>query len=306
MTLADVNADGRLDIIVSETFFANDNIQIFLQQAGGGFPFSDDITLADAGINDPDKILAVDLDGDELVDVVSANNSSNNITAFFQTSAGVFNTTPVTITDASLDSPTSVAAADMDGDGRLDLVVANGGALNTLQVFRQTAARVFQPTTTIDPNDLTVMNLPQAVVAVDIDRDGDIDLASGDDINGSLTIFLQVSPGVFDSNLGTADTDPAFQVTPANNKVRDLEMADVDGDGDLDLITSNNAGDSLLVFRQTAPGQFETEPVSVLTTDTLAGPVGIAVADIDGDGTVEIGSANTTSGNITIFSTNQR
>jgi hypothetical protein len=80
-------------------------------------------------------VTAADLDGDGDQDIVSANEFSGNLTAFFQLSPGSFADAPLTLGGATTTTePTSIATADLDGDGDQDLVSANSGGHN-LTVF---------------------------------------------------------------------------------------------------------------------------------------------------------------------------
>jgi hypothetical protein len=163
-------------------------------------------------------------------------------------------------------SPNSVAAADLDGDGDLDLVSANrdAGQANPfgsdLTIFYQDSPGGFG-TAPLVLSSSSSNNTPLSVAAADLDGDGDLDLAfanknpsSVDPSTGSdLRVFLQLSPGSFALNPvtlgGVAITDGPCA----------LAAADLDGDGDLDLASTNEGGDDLTLFLQDAPVSFRLE-----------------------------------------------
>ena len=114
----------------------SDNLTVFLQDPGspGSFPTEPSATLATG--HRPTSVTAADLNGDGALDLVSANEGSDNLTVFFQDPGdpGSF-TEPTAIGGPGItDLARSVTAADLNGDGALDLVSANLGSDN-LTVF---------------------------------------------------------------------------------------------------------------------------------------------------------------------------
>jgi hypothetical protein len=80
-----------------------------------------------------------------------------------------------------------------------------------------------------------------------------------------------------------------------------VAVADVDGDGDQDLVSANFDGDTLTVFFQTGPGAFHPDPLSLGSAATTDAPSSVAVADVDGDGDQDLVSANHTGDTLTVF-----
>jgi len=154
----------------------------------------------------------------------------DNLTIFFQLSPGCFEKTPLTLGgDMVMQGPFSVAAADLDGDGDLDLVSANRDG-DDLTVFFQLSAGSFA----LDPvrlGDSATLEGPCSVAAADLDGDGDQDLVSANELGRDLTAFFQLSPGSFETaplRLGSGGAFPASVLA-----------TDLDGDGDQDLILGN-------------------------------------------------------------------
>ena len=80
-----------------------------------------------------------------------------------------------------------------------------------------------------------------------------------------------------------------------------VNAADFDGGGDLDIVAASFGTDALVVFRQVQPSVFETSSDDVLSDPVLiAGPRAAVAVDLDGDGDVELVSAND-GNNVTIL-----
>src|SRR5262249_36563724 len=139
----------------------------------------------------------------------------------------------------------AVTQADLDGDGDTDLVYADANASH-LTVFWKTGPGTFDPTPTIVGGPSSTV-FPLAVRAADLDGDGDLDLVSANadtQSSSTLTVFWQTAPGVFNpvpTTLGGPSVSPGAW---------SVQAADLDGDGDLDLVSANQYGHSLTVFWQ--------------------------------------------------------
>jgi hypothetical protein len=184
-------------------------------------------------------VVAADLDGDGDQDLVSANLAGNDITIFLQLSPGSFAGAPQALGGPGVtDGPFALAAADVDGDGDQDLVSANSDG-NDLTVFLLGGSLAGTP---LVLGGAGVTDGPFSVAAADFDGNGDLDLASANSDGNDLTVFLQLAPGRFAARPlvlgGPGRTDRPFSVA----------AADIDGDGDPDLVSANASGDDLTVF----------------------------------------------------------
>ncbi|MCA8974506.1 MAG: VCBS repeat-containing protein [Planctomycetes bacterium] len=227
-------------------------------------------------------------------------------------------------------SPLGMAAADLDGDGDLDVVVPNASN-DTVSVFIQEGPRTFTALTPVP-----TASGPRSIAVADLDGDGDLDFVTGNLNGNSLTVCYQVSPAVFspepplatgsgpisvaiadldgdrdldlvccnqnDSNL-TVFIQTGYHVFTAQPTVATgarpwwVTSADLDGDGDLDLISADFDGDSLTLLVQGPPGTFTTQ-------QTLAagdGPQSVAAADLDGDGDIDLACASSFSNEVIVF-----
>jgi hypothetical protein len=184
-------------------------------------------------------------------------------------------------------------AADLDGDGDQDLVSANEFGDN-LTVFFQLSPGSFGATPLTLGGPGTTYG-PLSVAAADLDGDGNQDLVSANRNGNNLTVFFQLSPGSFGAAPHTLGGFPTTE-SPVS-----VAAADLDGDGDQDLVSANLFGDNLTVFLQLSPRSFAASPLTLGGSASTNGPVSVAVADIDGDGDQDLVSANSHGFDLTVF-----
>jgi hypothetical protein len=183
--------------------------------------------------------VAVDVNGDGNLDVLTANFGSNTVSVRLGNGRGDFSgTTEVPVSN----NPISVVAADVDGDGNLDLLAASLTG-NRVSVRLGNGQGSFSGTT-----EVAVGESLRSAVAADVNGDGNLDLLTAnlygrDSDNGTVSVRL---------GNGRGDFSGATEVAVGGNSFK-VAAADVNGDGYLDLLTANYPNGTVSVRLNQAP-----------------------------------------------------
>lgn len=278
----DVNADSRPDLVSANIFIADPaphpgNVSVILQSQSSRGAFSSAMNL---GIgSDPTKVSMADLNGDHFVDLVGTNETSASISILFQNPSG--NGTFLAAQNLGVGAhPNGVAIGDLNGDGHLDIVVAD----SRLSVLFQNAGA---PGTFLPPITLGV-NCSSVGIG-DLNADGRADLVATGPDAGSVSILLQ-SPVVSGNFL----LQP--QTLAAGSQPIDIAIADLNADGRLDLAIANlgtpadpnTASLSVLLNNSTSPGGF----LAATNYATGERSQSVSVGDLNGDGKADVAVAN--------------
>ncbi len=272
--LRDFNGDGSLDML---TVHEDDAVHALLLNDGGGV-FSDASSLIPV-TSIANAAEVIDLDADGRLDILLGNRGANIV--LMQQANGSF-TDDTTNRPIGLDTTQDLLLADVDGDGDQDLFVANE---TDNRLFINDGAGVF--------SDETAARLPgndgetREADAADVDGDGDLDIivanvnfSSGRPIQNQL--LINNGAGVFSDNTATG----LANVVNAGSSFT-IAFADIDGDGDPDVLSPNNAvgqGGDIEVWINNGSGAFATAANSPFSSPPSGSAFDIEVVDVNGDG----------------------
>jgi hypothetical protein len=226
---------GRLvasspDFALITTNRDGDSVSILLPAAGGNFATAVDVTVGSG----PSAAAAEDLDEDGDIDLVVASTESNQLTILLNDGLGTMSAGP-TLSMGSIE-PTGVVIVDLDDDKDNDIVCcgSDGASQNFASVWLQTSPGVFTGPTDYSTNG----SEPSSIVAGDFDLDTDLDIAVTDAISNDVSVLSNNGDGTLASPL-------LFGV---DQRPLQLVAADLDGNGSQDLVSTNQAGDSVTVL----------------------------------------------------------
>lgn len=186
-------------------------------------------------------------------------------------------------------APGSVEIADFNGDGKFDVVVANEQSSN-VSILLGDGRGKFAPA---KGSPFPAGHLPNDIAIGDFNRAAKLDLAVANHEEKHFTILLG------DGNGGFAEAPNSPLAVEVKPHVHAVATGDLNGDGNLDLVTDSWANDQVLALFGDGKGNFRTPGTFV-----KAGKRPYQrhrVADVNGDGKADIITTNTEGNNITVL-----
>ena len=189
-----------------------------------------------------------------------------------------------------------IELADLDGDGQLDILVANGsgysspGPVEPTRVWKNLGNWAGAAPHCEEVSAATVMSYmgrSRMIKAADVDGDGDLDLFTGGAYQTQAKLFLNNGDGTW--------TDASAQLPQQPTSIGDAELGDVDGDGDLDIVivdwgaqnpgTQGYAGGPLRLYLNDGTGHFT---VGTMPDQLIKWSWDITLADVDNDWDLDV------------------
>jgi RHS repeat-associated protein len=222
-----------------------------------------------------------DLNGDGTLDVVAIS-SLNTAAIFLGNGDGSVNGSTI-INGGTRDlfvgnEPQALALQDLNGDGKLDLIIANGSSNEVSVLFQSSGASPntgtvnFQPRLTLSTGSSST---PTALAMGDVNGDGIVDIVATKENDNTVAVLLNNGDGSFQSAVTYA----------VGAKPVAVVLGLFDSDTHLDLLTANETGQSLTLLKGSSTGSF-----SPLSTYALGAEAtrGLAIADLNGDNQLDV------------------
>lgn len=278
----DLDGDGDADLVVADTRASNiwwyENL---LTQPGAPPNFA--ARLVTNQTQDPRTVLPGDLDGDGDLDLYSSSNGDNSVFWYENNGARPPQFVRRLVSNQAFYAR-SAYAADLDGDGDLDLMSASASD-NEVSWYEN---RGGAPPTFTEHLIASAMWGARHVHAEDIDMDGDIDVLSGSELNNTIAWY---------ENRGGAP--PTFVTRYVSQRAwgtHAVYTADVDKDGDPDVVAANEGGNNVAWYENLG-GASPVFAEHLISTNNMASH-GVFADDLDADGDVDVLAASRADGKI--------
>ncbi len=283
LVVADFNGDGGSDVATANS--SSHDVSVVLGRGNG--TFGPEGRFAAGGR--PVAVTAGDFDGDGLIDLAVGDSFSSffpdgEISVLRGRGDGTFDPRSSL---AVLETPSSLIAVDLDGDGHQDLVVGSAAWWSTnLSVLRGRGDGTFAARIAVAAGPI-----PSSVVSGDFNHDGRPDLAVANGLGGATPAGVRVLLG-----RGGMTFDPPLLVAAAVD-ARSLAIADYDGDGEMDLAVADTGSmpfglvadpGRLTILLGRGDGTFESTPPLQADLNSFR----VVTGDFNADGVPDVAAIN--------------
>jgi hypothetical protein len=262
---ADLDGDGHVDLVA-----AGDRLAVLLGKGDGTFA-PPVYYAAGSDVSDPELSLSgldiADLNADGIPDLVAPNWAASQLSVLLGKGAGTFG--PASLYPCA--HCFGVAAADLDGNGALDVAAASFaiGLQGAVYAFLNDGGGHLGKPVAYDPGGNAI-----GIALGDLNGDGALDVVTGNDRSHSISVMLGNGDGTF----AAAHTHPA-------GNTHTVAVVDLDGDGKLDVVSGSFEDTTVAFYRGAGDGTLiETQGIDVTPDVALS----LAVADLDGDSKLDL------------------
>jgi len=241
-----------------------------------------------------------DVNNDGKPDIITANQNASTVSVLLNTSAiGAGTPTFSAKTDFVAGTfANGISIADLNGDGKPDMVTPNFSAASVSVFFNTTASGAATPSFSAK-TDFATGNSPTSVTIRDINLDGKLDLIVSNGASTSVSVLLNTTTTNSATPTFGAKTDFSTLNAP-----RYVTVDDINGDGLPDIAAANQNSNSVSVMLNTTTPGASTPTFTAkvnLSTGISSSPYSVGIGDFNGDGKPDIVSANSGVSKFSVF-----
>jgi outer membrane protein assembly factor BamB len=271
VAIGDFNGDGHPDLAVADFVpYMAGTVSVLLGNGDGSFGPANAYTTGIGTV----AVATADLNGDGHLDLVVLSDGESSAAGTWPGTASVFlgngdGTFQPPVAYPTLADSGALAIADLNGDGKPDLLDGNG-LLDGVEVLLGKGDGTFQPGVAYSTGTAAT-----SIADGDLNGDGILDVVVSD---GAANVDVLLGNG--DGTLQSALAYPSFQESCCDTEPDSVSIAELNGDGKLDIAVANWGGSNVSVLLGNGDGTFE--PQVSYATNTV--PASLQIADMNGDG----------------------
>lgn len=225
-------------------------------------------------------IACADINGDGLNDLITVSVADSRIHIFLNKKDGSGFSAGITVPIEGV-MPKMVVAADINGDGRPDLITSNAGS-GSVSVLVNDGKGGFAKARTYEIDSSLTF-----IAVSDVNNDGHPDVIALSPELNKITVLTNKGDGFFEKGLAVSVRDPEA-----------IAVGDVNGDGRPDLIVAQLSDDSLSILLNDGNGRFEAGGTVAVKGNQISS---VAIADLNLDGKQDIITANAGSSDLAVL-----
>jgi hypothetical protein len=282
VAVADVNSDGKPDIIVTN-YIAN-NVGVLLNSGTG--TFTAPTTYSTGSASSPRSVAVVDVNSDSKPDIIVANSGTKNVGVLLNSGNGTF-TVQTTYSTGTDSWPVFVAVVDVNSDSKPDVIIANYYKNNVGVLLNSGTGTSTAPTTYSTGSGSN----PVSVAVVDINSDGKPDIIVANYGTNNVGVLLN-------SGNGTFTPQTTYSTGTGSNPIG-VAVVDVNSDGKADIIVANQGTNNVGVLLNSGTGTFTVQ--TTYSTGTDSSPYSVTAVDVNSDSKPDIIIANQGTNNVGVL-----